>query len=298
MKSAPLVVFAEVVSAKLVSRARQVEKPHAVPGPMTPTIPLHLARISANVLLTLRGSESSNLEFYSWVWASGKHGGPRLFLPHPGSSHILFLRLEGDYLRTVGDYPAYDLEVPSPHVAEFISDWKSGREIENDLFERIAAVRIKEELESRVSIQRNYWSSDMHDFMGLTSPFFIASKLDSYCRQFPNPSGRFAACDATAREFGGRCEAYRLAEATVSDARDGGYLAKQLDYCRARTAAEIRQLRANNWLLTFNHGWQDTSERRRMTMRLYASAMDRQFHEAACEAAATMPEARDIPECR
>jgi hypothetical protein len=32
-------------------------------------------------------------------------------------------------------------------------------------------------------------------------------------------------------------------------------------------------------------------------MRLYASAMDQEFRTVACEIAATMPEARDIPEC-
>jgi hypothetical protein len=32
-------------------------------------------------------------------------------------------------------------------------------------------------------------------------------------------------------------------------------------------------------------------------MRLFASAMDPDFHSAACSAAAAMPEAKDIPEC-
>jgi hypothetical protein len=57
----------------LISRARTVAKPPEVAGPMTPTIPLFLARIQADVLLTLRGSASNRVEFYSWVWASGKH---------------------------------------------------------------------------------------------------------------------------------------------------------------------------------------------------------------------------------
>lgn len=216
MKSAPVIVLAEIVKAKLVSGAREVEKPEGVGGPVTPTIPLHLAKISAKVLLTLRGTEGEAVEFYSWVWASGSHGGPRLFYVGPGSKHILFLREEGGYLHTVGDYPAYDLEISSVWLPEFQSEFKSTRYAKEADFEGAQSRR----------------------------------------------------------------------------------LAQWFRSCEARTTAEIDYARQNNWRWPFfDDGWRQTPERRRLTMRLYASAMDREFQQAACEAAASMPEAGDIPEC-
>lgn len=86
MKSAPSIIVAEIQDAKFASNEpRQVDKPPGIGGPMVPRIPLYLARMSARVLLTLRGTGTTRVQFYSWVWASGKHGGPRLF-------HVLFLR--------------------------------------------------------------------------------------------------------------------------------------------------------------------------------------------------------------
>jgi hypothetical protein len=80
MKSAPVIVIAQVQSASLTSkRPREAEKPDGIGGPMARRIPLYLAKSTAKVLLTVRGAESKSIEFYSWVWASGKHGGPRLF---------------------------------------------------------------------------------------------------------------------------------------------------------------------------------------------------------------------------
>jgi len=49
----------------------------------------------------------SDVTFYTWIWNSGMHGGPRLFHPNPGSVHVMFLRRESGYLHTVGDYPNY-----------------------------------------------------------------------------------------------------------------------------------------------------------------------------------------------
>jgi hypothetical protein len=297
MKSAPLVVLAEIVSAELVRGAKRRKAP-GVGGPMTAIIPLHLAQISAKILLTLRGSERNTVRFYCWVWASGKHGGPRLFNRYPGSTHILFLGEEGRYPHTVGDYPAYDLDVPSSALPRFMSEWKSRQVSGSDVFEQIATVLLRTELKEAWFIRRNYWPENMADLIGLTSPFFIASKLDSFCRQFANPFGRFAACDATAREFGGRCAAYRLAKEADSNGTEADFLAQSLADCEAWTTERIESLRSRNWSLRyFDDGWRQTPERHRLAMRLYASAMDAKFHKAACDAAVNMPEARDIPEC-
>jgi hypothetical protein len=300
MKSAPVILLAEIVNAKLISGARQVEKPKEVAGPMTPTIPLHLARVSARVLLTLRGTERQAVEFYSWVWASGSHGGPRLFHVWPGSKHILFLREEGGYLHTVGDYPAYDLEVSSDWLPEFESELKSTRESSFDLFERIATVRLRAELATPGDSRADFPFPllDEVDLMGLTSPFFVASKLDSYCRSFPNRVGRLAACAVTANRFPGRCLAYRYAKEADFEGAQSRRLTQWFRSCEARTTAEIDYARQNNWRWpAFGDGWRQTPERRRLGMRLYASAMDPEFRRAACAAAASMPEARDIPEC-
>ena len=111
IRLAPIVPMVEIQDHTLSRQPREVDKPPQIGGPMMPRIPLYLAKISAKVLLTLRGSLPDEIQFYSWVWSSGKHGGPRLFQPSPGSLHILFLHDESGYLHTVGDYPAYDLEI-------------------------------------------------------------------------------------------------------------------------------------------------------------------------------------------
>jgi len=300
MKTAPVILLAEIVGAKLVSGAREVEKPKEVGGPMAPTIPLHLARVSARVLLTLRSTERQAVEFYSWVWVSGKHGGPRLFHVYPGSKHILFLREEAGYLHTVGDYPAYDLEIPSAWLPAFLAEWKLNRESSSDLFERIATARLRAELGTLADSRADFPFPrlDRVDLMGLTSPFFVASKLDSYCRSFPNRFGRLAACAVTANGFPGRCLAYRYATKADIEGAQSRRLAEWFRSCEARTTAEIDYARQNNWRCPFfDDGWRQTPERRRLTMRLYVSAMDPEFQKAACAAAASMPEARDIPEC-
>jgi len=104
LSSAPIIVLARIQDTNLFGKPREVEKTPEVAGPLLPRIPLHLAMISTKVLLTLRGPDRPELEFYTWVWASEKHGGPRLFHCGPGSVHILFLREDSGYLRTVGDY--------------------------------------------------------------------------------------------------------------------------------------------------------------------------------------------------
>src|SRR5262245_60669434 len=50
MRSAPLVVVARISDSSLTGNGRCVEKAPEVGGPMCPRIPLHLARITADIL--------------------------------------------------------------------------------------------------------------------------------------------------------------------------------------------------------------------------------------------------------
>lgn len=292
MTSAPLIVLAETESVKLVSDARIVEKPPNTAGPQASTTPLCLARISAKSLLTLRGEDPRTFTFYSWVWCGTSHGGPRLFKPWPGTNHILFLRHENGYLHTVGDYPSYDLEVPSASATILIEDWNAAPQA--NIFERLAAIRLRTELSQKnPDVPR-----DILDLMGLANPFFIASLLDEHCRRLPNRSGRFAACEWEGSNFLGRCESYRRAEEAYPEALKAHDVPEELSRCEQNEPYEIAQLRSKNWPLpSFDYGRDPTPERHRLAMRLYASSTDPALRKAACEAAATMPEARDIPEC-
>src|SRR6266481_3830980 len=75
MRSAPVIVLVKIAKVNLPGDERVVVKPPEVGGPMQRTIPLYLARIHADVLLTLRGQAGRSIEFYTWLWASGMHGG-------------------------------------------------------------------------------------------------------------------------------------------------------------------------------------------------------------------------------
>jgi hypothetical protein len=300
MKSAPVIVVAEVLDYKLVAGPRDVERPADTFNPKAWMVPLHLARMSAKVILSLRGDVRGPIQFYSWVWASGQHGGERLFRPYPGYCHILFLREEGGYLRTVADYPAYDLEIPPGWLPAIISGLQSSSENGSDLFERIVTVLIKAELESAGGIGWNYVPRGMDDLTGLTGEFYVASQLDSFCLHLANRFGRFAACEGTAGLFYGRCEAYRLARAADSAGVEATHVTQARARCEAQEVNTIGWLRTNNWSLPpggGDYGWSPSAGRRRLAVRLYASAMDANVRTAACAAAATMPEARDIPEC-
>jgi hypothetical protein len=194
MRSAPVVVIAEIQSASLVSkRPKEVEKPEGIGGPMVPRIPLYLAKIAAKGLLTLRGPESKNVQFYSWVWASGKHGGPRLFHLDAGSVHALFLKNDAGYLHTVCDYPNCDLQIGLKWSAALIETWRAGYEQNMELPERIVAVRLKSELGG---IQDDFsdYSRDMYDLVDFTSPSFVVGQLGSLCQSLTNPVGRKIAC--------------------------------------------------------------------------------------------------------
>lgn len=309
MKSAALILLVEVTAVKLSGDVRAVDKPPGIGGPTTSTISLRLARIRAKVLLAVRGPARSNVEFYSWVWASGQHGGPRLFHPAPGSHHVIFLRQDGGYLHTVGDYPAYDLELQSRWLPALISAWNSGRDGGADLLERLVSLRLRAEFEGLPAsdlratftgnsrIPRDYYMRDLTDLVRLDGPFFVATQLDDICRNSKNQFGRIASCDVTAREFPGRCQAYRLMREADSEGITGSFVTRVLDGCEAEERDQIRRLRSNDLPMRGFYGWSLTPEHRRGAMRLYASAMDLEFHVAACEVAASMPEARDIPEC-
>jgi len=299
MTGAPVVLLAEIEDVHLISGPRRVEKPPGTPGPQISTIPLHLAQISGKVLLTLRGTVSNNLQFYAWIWASGTHGGARLFQPSPGSHHILFLREEGGYLHTVRDYPAYDLGMRARWIQPFLSKWKSGQDAGLDVLERMVKIRLETELEDVQAFQNhNYNPNQNWELAGITSPLFVAQRLHSYCTTFPNPMGRIAACYAAAQDFGGGCMAYRLARDADSGSAETAAIETRLKTCGGERTLLIRDLRANHWPLPLpDFGRRSTAERHRLAMRFYAAGMDQELHAAACQAAASMPDASDIPEC-
>jgi hypothetical protein len=298
MKSAPVIVVAELLETKIVSDVRQVKKPTGIGGPDDPTIPMALGRISARITHTLRGRLAETIQFYSWMFAGPMHGGPRLFHPWPGTFHVLFLRQEGGYLHTIGDYPTYDMEISREVLPAFISRLKAGSESGSDLFERIVLARLMAELESARDFGGFAHPVELHTLAGLTSPLYVASRLDSFCRQFPNPFGRYTACLETAQQFPGRCNAYHLAGEAESTGVKTASIAESFEFCRRFGEKEVDDLRSWMWPPTnFYYNWGETAERRRLAIQLFASAMDSEFHTAACEIAATMPDAHDIPEC-
>jgi hypothetical protein len=183
MKSAPIIVLAEVQQAELLPGGpREVQKPLDVAGPLAPRIPLYLADMSATVVLTMRGAALHEPNFYSWVWHSGSHGGPRLFHPNQGSFHILFLRRVAGYLRTVGDYPNYDLEIDRKTIGPFLSAWQSGYGRDLGLMERITAVRIKTYLENIPGHTSDHSSFSTYELTALTSTPFVAGKVEFHCQ--------------------------------------------------------------------------------------------------------------------
>lgn len=310
MKSAPLIVLIRIAELKLTGDTRVVVKPPEVGGPMTPTIPLDLARINAEVLLTVRGQARTTVEFYSWIWASGSHGGPRLFHPNPGAVRVVFLREEGGYLHTVGDYPSYDLELRSAWVRSIISAWNSGQGSDGDPVERLVALRLRAELEGLSENQlredfgddgprvNHHWIGDMFDLVRVAGPFFVMTQLDDICHNSRNSSARFAACYLTAQYFPGRCEAYELARRATTDDFGGDFLAKLFRSCQPGVRAVIEDVRSGRPPQWGFFGSNRDPKNRREALRVYAAAMNVEVHRVACEVAATTPEARDIPECR
>jgi len=309
MRSAPVILLVKITGAKMTGDVRNVAKPPQVGGPMVPAIPLYFARINADVLITVQGQTRTAVEFYSWIWASGSHGGPRLFRPNPGAIRVVFLRDEGGYLHTVGDYPSYDLVLHSDWLPKLLSAWKSSQRSGGDPVERLLALRIRAEFESLSESQLrahfgddgpkvNYhWATDTDDLVRLGGPFFVVTQLDDICLHSTNPSARFAACFVTARYFPGRCEAYQLARKATTDGFGGGLLADLFTSCHVAEHNRIDDLQSGGGPRWGFYGASMAPQHRRETLRVYATAMDNEVHNAACEVAATIPEARDISEC-
>jgi hypothetical protein len=225
-------------------------------------------------------------------------GGERLFHPYPDYCHLLFLRKEGNYVHTVGDYPAYDVQIGCQLLPAILSHLQSNSDKESDLFERFVTAFLRTGLETPKAIYRDSEPFPFVDLVGLTSEFYVARRLDSLCRDLPNRFGRFSACIATAGEFDGRCDAYRLARQADSAGVEAEFVSQWLANCEAEEQDKIGWLRANSWPdPAVPLGWSATPQRHRLAMRLFASAMDPDFRAAACAAAAVMPESRDIPEC-
>jgi hypothetical protein len=179
-----------------------------------------------------------------------------------------------------------------------ISGLRAGSQNSPDLFERLVTVLLEVQAAQSGEIWREGEPRDFYELIGLTSPFFVASRLDSMCRHFGSRFGRFAACTLTAERFYGRCEAYRHARRADTAGVEAEYVSGSLARCEAGEGDTIGWLRTNDWRSPgYDANKPVMAEQRRLAMRLYASSMDRRLREAACEAAATMPEARDIPEC-
>jgi len=309
MRSAPIILVVKLTGVSWVGSRRDVEKPAAVGGPVSPTIPLQLARIRADVLLTVRGSVSPKIDFYSWVFAGGKHGGPRLFHPGPDTHHVIFLRQEGQYLHTVGDYPSYDLEIFSRSIPAMLSAWNSGRKAGADpvdrvvdhvlrsQFETLSADELREALGGGGLVQRGYYMRGLQDLVRLAGPLFVVTQLDDVCHHSTSPSGRIAACFVTGEEFAGRCQAFDLASQIPVAGIDHRHARKRHSSCLAYNASWVGELESRILRARSFFGWSMAPEHRLKTIRVYASAMDTEVRQAACRIAAQTPETRDMPEC-
>lgn len=187
MKTAPFIALAEIVQSKPIGGVREVE-----------ARPLKLFAITARVPLVLRGSLPDTITFHSWLFAGGKHGGPRLFHAHDGSLHSLFLKRVGPYLHTVGDYPAHDLELHRSWAPRLVQSWKDLAAKYPNIFERLTHALIEAELQDDQSPRLSHYSPLDFDLQGITSRAFVQSAFESHCASATNPAIRAAAC-TTAR---------------------------------------------------------------------------------------------------
>ncbi len=309
MRSAPVILAIEVIDRTMTADVRTVGKPAETGGAVVYTIPLHLARIRAKVLLTLRGTAGKEVEFYTWLWASGKHGGRRLFNPFPETRHVVFLRQEGEYLHTVGDYPAHDLVLYSRLVPEILPIWRSTSEFADDPVTRFVVCRLRAEFDTPRARQliapeedpdwvpTEYGSYDTSDLIRLMGDLFIANQMDNFCRNSTDRFGRISACLQTETNFPGRCEALRIAREAAPEGAARDRLTERLGICEMTEAPLIDGLRAIDPAAGGIQKWERTPERRRERLRLHTTAMDPEVRQAACEAAAGLPEGRDLPEC-
>lgn len=309
MRTAPAILLVRIAGVRMTGDKRMVAKPLEVGGPNAPAIPLHLARITADVLLRVRGEARSTVEFYSWIWASGSHGGPRLFHPSPGGIRAVFLRNEAGYWHTVGDYPSYDFEFSSGWLPSMLSDWKSGQMVGENAPDRLVSLRLRAELERLTDKQlredfgedgpivNHHWALDMYDLVRLAGPYFVATQLDDICLHSLNPSARFAACYLTAQYFPGRCEAYQVAQRATTDGFGGPLLARLRASCQAGQRSRIEDLRSGDAPRIGFYGASLSPPHRRETLRVYIAAMDQEVHRAGCEIAEATSGAGEFPEC-
>lgn len=308
MRSAPLIVVVRISGAALTGDERMVPKPPEVGGPQIPAIPLSLARIQAEVLLTVHGPERTRIEFYSWVWTSGKHGGGRLFHPNPGGIRALFLREEAGLLHTVGDYPSYDLELRSESLPALLAGWHSDRMRDAEPSNRLVALLLRTQLESltedrlsedyipRGPVVSDRWLLHDDDLARLSGPLFLAMELDSLCLHSSNPATRFAACYLTAQSFPGRCQGYELALRAAPGVPFADHLRRLSAFCPKSSRWDLEELRAHAAGRYANYQLRPSPAGRREALRVYASGFDAEVRRAACALAAAS-ETRDLPEC-
>jgi hypothetical protein len=210
-------------------------------------------------------------------------------------------------LHTVGDYPSYDLELSPEWISRILSLWNSQQKKRADPIETLVALRFRAEFDGLPDGQPRWKPGDgplpdeadvrhLSDLVRVAGPWLVANQLEDVCRNSANANGRIQACLATAEYFPGRCQAYNLALKGMPE-KEGGLIAGALSDCDANIGDLISNIRSDAVFLRWFFGWNLALEHRRETMRVYASAMDERVHSAACEVAARIPEAHDIPEC-
>ena len=190
-----------------------------------------------------------------------------------------------------------------------LSAWNSTQDRGAGPLERLVTLRFRAEFEGLSESQlredfgddgprvNDHWAGDLWDLVRIVGPFFVVTQLDEICGHSANPSARFAACFVTGEYFPGRCEAYRLARKATADGFGSDFLVKALGSCESLSRGLIGSLRSSDLSGGRLYGLPLSPKHRRETIRVYASAMDPGVRLAACEVAATTPEARDIPEC-
>lgn len=309
MRNAPLILVVRISDLRMTGDVTRVAKPPQVGGPNIPVIALYLARIRAEVLLEVQGTAPANVEFYSWIWNSGSHGGPRLFHPYPDRIRAVFLRSEDGFLHTVGDYPSYDLELNSDWVPALVSAWRAGQLNTLEPADRLVALRLRAELEGLSPRQlrddfgddgprvNHHWAWGLHDLMRLAGPLFVAAQLDELCLHSRNPAARFAACFVVGQHFPGRCAAFQLALKATGDGFGAGYLNMLTESCPVWERREIRELEQGMGRYWVGRPAGPGPRQDAESLRVYATAMNPAFRQAACEFAARTPELRGLPEC-
>jgi hypothetical protein len=184
---------------------------------------------------------------------------------------VVFLRNEGRYLHTVGDYPSYDLELPSRWVPALLSGWKSGYESRADPLERLVALRFQAEFEVLSVGQlredfgsdgprvNHHWATGLEDLFRIVGPFFVVTQLDSICHHSANPSARLAACFVSGEYFPGRCEAFRLAQKANGGGIGGDFLMEKFRSCEVADRDLAADLRSGDLSRSRFGGWGPTS---------------------------------------